>query len=651
MSSPLSTHRSYAGFRDRLVKFTFARVLIISVLLGSAIAVNINDVDSFYAPSYLTIWGLIIATYLATVVYALWIRLGGNLSALAYTQITGDSLLAGGLVFVTGGSDSIFIFLFFLAIIPAATLRLRRGALYSAAICSLVYTLVILSQNGFVPFFSRLSLLLGSRPDAAAYSVLVHMAAFYAVAVLAGHLAETLGRFGTELELRWTDIRELKALNLHIVNSIADGLCTLDLSDRIIAFNRGAERTTGLTIDQVLAQPCSQVLPELALQLDRFRRGDLSDRQQVDLPFQRRGDQSPLILGCSVIPLRDAAGLVDGHILHFTDLTEIRHLQEAIERQERLAIIGQLSAGIAHEIRNPLASISGSLQVLKESVEGAGPESLLMEIALREIERLNCLIEDFLVYARPSRTNLVPLDLGPLLANTVSLFRQDPSVDPGVEVTLDIEPGPLAINGDPDGLRQLLWNLLRNAAQSIGERSSNPNAEPSLEATGTAESATGIATSLEVPQPCESTERSEGEPLPPVTATPSNATGALTATTGPLPGHQPDVASALGIISVVARRQQIGEVLSPWLEVILCDNGVGLSEQARAHLFEPFFTTKTGGTGLGLAIVHRIVEAHGGMITAENREDATGVRFRILLPVSSHTGTLPMEEKEEEGER
>jgi len=245
-------------------------------------------------------------------------------------------------------------------------------------------------------------------------------------------------------------------------------------------------------------------------------------------------------------PLVDAEGASRGSILVLQDQTEVRDLQAQLARQAHLAAIGNLSAAIAHEIRNPLASISGSVELLRGEVDHESSASMLVEIVLREVDRLNKLVSDFLDYARPQSVTMREVDVLELVESTVRAFLQDHTIV-GEDLELEIIDALGAQRTawmDGDRIRQVLWNLLRNAAEANGRA-------------GRVE--VGLS------QGCDRAPRT-------------------------------------CVVSV-------------------SDDGPGFSEAAREQLFEPFFTTKEGGTGLGLATCHRIVQAHGGALRADNRPE------------------------------
>jgi two-component system, NtrC family, sensor histidine kinase PilS len=176
------------------------------------------------------------------------------------------------------------------------------------------------------------------------------------------------------------------------------------------------------------------------------------------------GNGDELTIGITVSPLRDVRDEVIGRVVNFQDLTELRRLEQHNRHTERLITVGQLAAGIAHEIRNPLASISGSIELLKQTPQASEDDRTLMAIVHREIQRLNVMIGDLLDYANPRPRQAVDFDLAILVDETLQVARGDQSFAT-VEVTSDVDR-PLAIHADPAKLRQVLWNLLRNAADA-----------------------------------------------------------------------------------------------------------------------------------------------------------------------------------------
>jgi two-component system sensor histidine kinase PilS (NtrC family) len=171
-------------------------------------------------------------------------------------------------------------------------------------------------------------------------------------------------------------------------------------------------------------------------------------------------------LGLSATTLETAAGTT-GFLFTFQDVTTIRRLERDARLQQRLAAVGEMAAGIAHEIRNPLASISGSMQILRKELALNGEQSQLMDIVLRESERLNQTIQSFLAYARPQRFGLARLDLRPVLQDAALLLRNSAEVGPDHVVVVDVPDAPVWCEADEGQVRQVIWNLATNGLRAM----------------------------------------------------------------------------------------------------------------------------------------------------------------------------------------
>jgi two-component system sensor histidine kinase PilS (NtrC family) len=284
----------------------------------------------------------------------------------------------------------------------------------------------------------------------ASVSVFGHSVAFIAVTLLSRRLA-------VEVQAGRRELQELGEIHRRIVDNVSSGLLTVSRTGVISSFNREAECITGRAAHEVIGAQLEQLFPELG-SLDASSR---PERMQVR--FQSR-DGRKLHLGMSVSVLRDPAGLADGAIVIFQDLTRVVEMEEELRRSERLGAIGTLAAGLAHEIRNPLASLSGAIELLAADLpRGDRNSETLSQIVRRETARLNRLVTDFLTYARPGPGRFEPVELAPLFHELAELFRRDASC--GVALECDV-PEELAALGNSDQLRQVFWNLVLNAAQS-----------------------------------------------------------------------------------------------------------------------------------------------------------------------------------------
>jgi two-component system sensor histidine kinase PilS (NtrC family) len=441
MADPGGAAARGAGLHRKLVWLTFFRIVSVTVLLGGTAAVSWkaggDEVAGFTRPLY----GLVIGTYLASLASAWWLRLGRALVPLAHAQVAFDMATAGAVVALTGFAESVFVFMFSLGIVNGAILLYRRGAVTALASALVAYLGVelLLAPRGA-----------GGLPWPLLF---VHAGAFGATAVLAGYLAEQLRSTGQQLAERESDLAAITALHESIVQSVTSGLLTLDAGGRVTFLNRAGEQLTGLSLREVLGQPG-------AGRFGAFHRGTARGETDLDTPAGRRR------VGYSTFPLVSPAGAPLGTAVIFQDLTALRAMEERVARTDRLADLGRLAAGLAHELRNPLASMMGSVELLRAAAVGADDRRLL-DIVLREGSRLAQLVTEFLAFARPAPPRRAPVDLAQLAGETLDAFAHDPSAA-GVEVSRRLAPAP--VRADAGQLRGVLWNLLLNAAQAAPPR-------------------------------------------------------------------------------------------------------------------------------------------------------------------------------------
>jgi two-component system sensor histidine kinase PilS (NtrC family) len=448
----------------RLGHIMLVRVILYTLILGGTVGVNFawGTPDELGGP-YVTLFFVFIAgMFVLNIGYAILLRhLPGRLREQAVAQIVVDLTVSAALVHFTGGADSAFVLFFLLSPIAAAVTLDRRAALLAALCGTVVFAAV--SILGFYrmlpPLPGQLQVPWDLRPGAVGRSVLVNGAAMFAVALLSGYLAEQLRAASQKMEVQQAFIDDLAVLNTDIIRCLTSGLITVNPDGRILSLNRAASEILGLGSHPVAGQRLADLVPELGA----LAAGSELRRGEVPVARDRGG---PLRLGISVSRLTDHMSASRGSIISFQDLTALREMEVQIQRSEQLASLGRMAAGIAHEIRNPLASISGSLELLQAAQGLSAEEGRLMEIALREIERLNGLITDFLEYARPRSPNLELLDLGEeiaSLAGTIAGLMGGPDV-PTVKV-VERDSG-LWVRADRDHLSGVLWDLVRNAREA-----------------------------------------------------------------------------------------------------------------------------------------------------------------------------------------
>jgi two-component system sensor histidine kinase PilS (NtrC family) len=444
------------------------RAIISTMLLGGAVVAQITAPGSFPVDPF---FALIAITYALTLAYATTLRHVARFRWLIDVQLAADAIIVSAFIYITGGVTSYFSSLYVLPIIAASTVQFRRGALLVSTFSALIYGGLVLAQ-----YLAASGLLsdpwLG--PDAVAlpphsiaqYTVALNLFGFFAVAVLSGSLAESVRRAGVRLEKASTVIADLQALNQHVIDSLPSGLATTDPSQRILTFNHAAMLITGLAYEAVAGRAISEVLQMPPRVVEAVNEG-LREGGARRLEFRYRTPEGRDIdIGLSVTHLETPGGRA-GFLVTFQDLTDVKKLERDARMQQRLAAVGEMAAGIAHEIRNPLASMSGSIQILRQELPLSSEQEQLMDIVLRESERLNTTIRSFLAYARPQRFAIARLDVRRALNDAALLLRNSAEVREGHAVEVDVPPTELWYEADEGQIKQIVWNLATNGLRAM----------------------------------------------------------------------------------------------------------------------------------------------------------------------------------------
>jgi two-component system sensor histidine kinase PilS (NtrC family) len=299
----------------------------------------------------------------------------------------------------------------------------------------------------------------------AQYTVAINLFGFVAVALLSGTLAEGWRTADARLEDASHELEDLRAFNEHVIDSLLSGLVTADRDLRVLTFNRSAAEITGLTAAQAVGHDATEVL-QLPLSL-RARLTDLADRRSLrsDLEF-RTTDGRRIDVGMTASTIAFPSGR-SGYLFTFQDVTDVKRLERHARVQQRLAAVGEMAAGIAHEIRNPLASMSGSIQVLRQELPLSEDQAQLMDIVLKESERLNDTIRSFLAYARPQKFAVTRLDIAKVVQDAALLLRNSAEVHADHVVDVDLPPEPVWYEADENQVRQIIWNLATNGLRAM----------------------------------------------------------------------------------------------------------------------------------------------------------------------------------------
>lgn len=533
--------KARAQIAVRLTWLMLFRAVVTTVLLATALVLRATSAEPMFERAAVVLYAVAGVSYGAILAGALWLRQLGDrhVVRLAYSQLFFDAAVMTVLVILTGGVESVFAFAFSLTVLNGAAVLGRRGARVLAGAAALLFSVVMaLEVAGVgVPWASDASPTLGQLLPA----FLTNTASFVLVAILGGYLTEQLQRASERLDVTQAQMARLEELYLAVLESLPSGVLTVDGAERIVYVNEAGAEILGAAPRELVGRQLPSAAPALepagVAENARFERvATVADRERT--------------IGGTVARLVGLEG-VAGRVIVYQDLTELRRLQLDVARAERLAELGRFAAGLAHEIRNPLAAMIGCLQLLRSDAQAAArgiasdssPEARaeserMLGIVQREAERLSGLVTAFLTYARPAPPVLEDVPVLAAARDTVATLQA--GLGAGEERVADIAVEGVEVSArcDAGQLRQVLWNLVGNAVQSV--------------------------------------------------------TGAERA-----PGR---------VLVRVGREGR--EVL-----ITVEDNGPGVPQDIRPRIFEPFFTTRPEGTGLGLATVHQVLAQQGGTIS------------------------------------
>ena len=453
------------NLRSRLSTLIAARVVLVTLLMGSAILIQISRPGAFPVDPFFSLIGL---TYALSVFYLATLRFTERHPWLVDFQFGADAVLVSAFIHVTGGIASNFSSLYLLPIIAASMIRYRRVALQLAAFSAVMYLALVAVQyiDVDLPVARRFSPAVDlPSVRVAQYTVAINLGGFIGVALLAGSLADSLRSAGARLEDASHRIRDLRAFNEYVINSLLSGLITTDHEGRILTFNRAASTISGVPAAQVVGRNVIEVMqmPESV----RTRMADLIAGRSLRVDSQYRTPAGRVIdVGLTASTLTFPEGGI-GYLWSFQDVTEIRRLERDARLRQRLAAVGEMAAGIAHEIRNPLASMSGSIQVLRQELPLSEDQAQLMDIVLRESERLNDTIRSFLAYARPQRSAPARLDVRKVVQDAATLLRNSAEVRADHVIDVEVPVDPVWCEADENQIRQVVWNLATNGLRAM----------------------------------------------------------------------------------------------------------------------------------------------------------------------------------------
>jgi two-component system, NtrC family, sensor histidine kinase PilS len=452
---------------EKASKLATGRIFVLLFLLMASWVWNVETspepVDHF-ARLPLLIFAVALAI---AVVFRLALFIKKQILLQVFLQFSADAVLITWLVWATGDVKSPYVTLYTILICLASIFFGARGSLAAASVSTIVFSLLAM----FITYEYLPHLLDGSQPlpvKKALQIIGLHDVAFLVVGLLAAQLASRQKHSTERLEETVQTLTNLQRLNERIVQSIRSGLVTTDLEGKIYLFNSAAEEITGYSSDDVRGWKIFDLLGSIeqpiAVSLEASLKGEPPPRFETDFLTP---EGFGIRLGYGVSPLFSEAGETTGLIVTFQDLTQMRSMEENIRRKDRLAAVGRVAAGLAHEIRNPLGAMRGAIQVLQSSVAENPSQAQLMNIVLRESDRLNTIITNFLSYARPQKGEIAENDIGEIIWDSVTLLRHSPDVRSNHRIIAELPEQIITAQVDGAGLKQVFWNLARNAVQAM----------------------------------------------------------------------------------------------------------------------------------------------------------------------------------------
>ena len=379
-----------------------------------------------------------------------------------YLIVISDIVLSSFIIYFTDGRSSPFIFLFPLILLFSGILISRWASYISLVLIIFLYLFILILQfktenhiAGFSELFS--SALFTDRNNLV--PIYFHLIGFVLIAILGGYLSQKIKIAGEKLGKSEESFIILKNLHENILKSLTSGVITLDLEEKIISINQWALNIFDISSpDEAVGNKINGIVKEIQI-------SELVDKNRNQIIFHTPGGKK-LILGLSASLLRDDNENTIGYTVIFQDLTEIRNLEEKLQSSERMALLGQLAGGLAHELRNPLSAISGAIEILSTEAQQSDISYRLSRVATREIERLNLIVEDFLLLTSPVKvTNSKLVDLGQIVKDTINSFKSTVKRE-DIVIEIYVENGVL-VEADSYRLKQVFWNLLDNSMDSM----------------------------------------------------------------------------------------------------------------------------------------------------------------------------------------
>jgi two-component system sensor histidine kinase PilS (NtrC family) len=448
-----------------------SRIALVTILFSFTTSIKLQKTDLFPEISLTPLYIIFAVAYALSILYLciLKFRLIENPNISIYIQSFSDVALVTGLVYATGGVTSVYSVLYPLIIIYAVLFLQKRGGLIIATFSSILYGLLIdLEYYRIIHPIYTTTFYKYDLGSAYVFSqIAIHVLSFYIIVFLASFVVAQEKKAWILLAEKETAFDQLDLLHRSIIESIDTGIMTINLRGMIKSFNRAAEEISGFSFAEVENRSIVELFPDFREISEKINKEDYksSTRSRYHMEFEGK-DHKKRILGCSVSNLKDHRGKRIGDIVIFQDLTSIIKMEKSLEKSRRLAIIGEMAASLAHEIRNPLASLGGSIQILKKDLNLNPVDERLMQIILRGKEQLDNIIKDFLLLARPAPGKRERIVVKEIIEDVVESIKLVPDWNDNIEIMLSLTDN-IGIPANRTELREVFWNIILNSIQAM----------------------------------------------------------------------------------------------------------------------------------------------------------------------------------------
>ncbi len=448
--------------REHLKWLFFLRVILLTLLLGLNILLNSSQ-QTLIVPPLNHIASIIVGVYLYTISSVFFLKKSKNPRRFAFGQILFDTLLVTVLIAFSGGSQSIFLPVYFFPIIAGSIILFRIGGMAAAASCTIGYGgILVLHYLGYYPGFFLIS---DFRPPQDFLEVLnyfsIYGTSFFVSGFLSSLAAEQLRKTEKALDRTSQKFVQLNILYKQIFDNIATGIITRDERGNISSFNPAAEQITGFRMQEVISRPLRTFFPQLGDQ------SCLSSRPVTELT---RNDTTtiPVAYSCSTLNTPDDSSS-GGQVITFQDLSEIRQMEDQVRQAEKMAAIGEMAAVVAHEFRNPLTAIAGSAEILHHSLPESSANRRLLQIIDRECTRLEKSISEFLRFSKPANPKKEWVQLSSVIREVIQILQHSKVWSDRFATEIEI-PANMDCWADRQQMVQVMQNLLGNSCQAMGRK-------------------------------------------------------------------------------------------------------------------------------------------------------------------------------------